>query len=73
MIVIINDKRHTQKKETRLKYYAILTLNTYTNTLVFKNSALFVYRLTLLLEMTFHVEIDASEIFCGKPGAYCSI
>lgn len=47
--------------------------STYTKTFVCRNSTLFVYTVTLVLEMTFHVEIDASEIFWGNPGAYCSI
>lgn len=65
-------RAHAQVKQIE-KCCAIIDTDTYTKTLVLKNSTLFVYALTLLLEITFHVEIDASEIFCGNPGAYCSI
>lgn len=47
--------------------------NTYTKTCVLKKFTLFAYALTLVLEITFHVEIETSEILSGKPGAYCSI
>lgn len=46
---------------------------TYTKTFVLRKSTLFAYALALVLDTTFHVEIETSEILPGNPGAYCSI